>query len=220
VAHRAFSQPGPWRHAAVARLARTLGVANRVIIVPRFIDFYDQEQYLFETVGPRFREQKFLAAFDFFCIVIWKANRAKSKIATRLINKNNGTLEQAVEQLTREIAQAVRDQDRLEVLMSGWGIRLPMASAILTVLYPNQFTIYDVRVCEVLDDFRSPGNTTHPARCWEGYRTYVKAVQRAVIEPLSLRDKDRWLWGQSFALQLQRDIRQGFHQASPAQSDA
>jgi hypothetical protein len=29
VAHRAFSQPGPWRHAAVARLARTLGRTER-----------------------------------------------------------------------------------------------------------------------------------------------------------------------------------------------
>jgi hypothetical protein len=29
-----------------------------------------------------------------------------------------------------------------------------MASAILTVLYPESCTVYDVRVCDVLGDFR------------------------------------------------------------------
>jgi hypothetical protein len=34
VAHGAFSQPGPWRPAVVARLARTLGSAIKVCITP------------------------------------------------------------------------------------------------------------------------------------------------------------------------------------------
>jgi hypothetical protein len=50
-----------------------------------FRTYYDLETYLFETVSPRFAEEHSLTAFDFFCIVIWKANRAKSKIARRLV---------------------------------------------------------------------------------------------------------------------------------------
>ena len=102
-----------------------------------FIDFYDQERYLFEVVGPRFRAQNALSAFDFFCIIIWKANRAKSVIARRLMAKQKSSLDQAVQALTRQIARATSDQDRLEVLTEDWGFRLPMASAILTVMYPD-----------------------------------------------------------------------------------
>lgn len=45
--------------------------------------FYHLESYLFNTVRIRFLENGFLDAFDFFCIVIWKANRSKSKIARK-----------------------------------------------------------------------------------------------------------------------------------------
>jgi hypothetical protein len=34
-----------------------------------------------------------------------------------------------------------------DILMRDWGLRLPMASAILTVLFPEEFTVYDQRVC-------------------------------------------------------------------------
>jgi hypothetical protein len=58
-----------------------------------YVAIYDQETYLFETVHSRFHEQGFLSAFDFFCIIIWKANRAKSKIAKRLLAKGHDSLE-------------------------------------------------------------------------------------------------------------------------------
>ena len=32
-----------------------------------------------------------------------------------------------------------------------------MASALLTLLYPDEFTVYDYRVCEMLDGFRVIG---------------------------------------------------------------
>lgn len=52
--------------------------------------YFNLESYLFHTVGPRFAKEKQLSAFDFFCIVAWKANRAKSKIAKKLLSKPPG----------------------------------------------------------------------------------------------------------------------------------
>ena len=54
-----------------------------------FARYYDLESYLFEEVSPRFQETKTISKFDFFCIVIWKANRAKTKIAHRLLLGGN-----------------------------------------------------------------------------------------------------------------------------------
>jgi hypothetical protein len=185
----------------------------------RFIDYYDLEQYLFGVVGPRFQLEGQLSSFDFFCIVIWKANRAKSRIAKRLL-RSQASLDEAVRELTGQIAQAASGKGRLAVLMEGWGFRLPMASAILTVLYPEEFTIYDVRVCEALNNFAYLKNFTNPERRWEKYCAYCLAVQNSVGEPLSLRDKDRWLWGKSFFYQLQQDIQSGFATAAQPNSGA
>jgi hypothetical protein len=71
---------------------------------PDYRDYYDLERYVSETVRHRFQQDGYLSAFDFFCIVIWKANRAKSKIADKLLRdgpKKYTDLDSAVKDLTR-----------------------------------------------------------------------------------------------------------------------
>jgi hypothetical protein len=177
-----------------------------------FLQYYDLEGYLFKVISIRYAQDKTLTAFDFFCIVIWKANRAKSKVAERLLAHGNGqaNLGSAVGSLLAAISEAQDQSARLSVLIEGWGFRLPMASAILTVLYPEDFTVYDIRVCDVLGDFKDAQYKTNIATLWERYAAYVIAVKGAVPECSSLRDKDRFLWGKSFATQLQTDIQSSF----------
>ncbi len=178
-----------------------------------FLRLYNLEAYLFSEVTKRFREEGTLSAFDFFCIIIWKANRAKSKVAARLNKKGHSTLEEAVAALLNEIGKASDNRGRLEVLISQWRFRLPMATAILTVLYPEDFTIYDVRVCNVLKNFKDLQYKTNFEVLWKRYMEYVEAVLSAGPAQLELREKDRYLWGKSFAEQLERDVEAGFEKA-------
>ena len=175
-----------------------------------FVDYYHLERYLFETVSPRYHKAKSLNAFDFFCIVVWKANRAKSKIAARLLSYGHATLDLAVKALTSQLIAAKTPEAKLHVLFESWGFRLPMATAVLTVLYPEDFTVYDVRVCDSLSAFHSLNNCTNSERRWNGYQSYKLAVEAAAPAGLSLRDKDRWLWGKSFATQLQLNVTDAF----------
>lgn len=86
-----------------------------------------------------------------------------------------------------------------------------MASAILTVLYPDEFTVYDVRVCDLLDKkFEDAQYKTQFEALWARYSEYLAAVRDAVPELPILRDKDRYLWGKSFAQQLEKDIAAWF----------
>jgi len=179
-----------------------------------FRSYYDLETYLFDTVSPRFAKEGTLDAFDFFCIAIWKANRAKSKVAKRLLARHSD-LDAAVRDLVRMIAAAPSPRDKLQVLMTEWGFLLPMASAILTVLYPNDFTVYDFRVCDALGDFHSLTNRIQFQSIWEGYERYVAAVREKAPAELSLRDKDRWLWGRSFQIELLQDIADEFARTKP-----
>ncbi len=85
-----------------------------------------------------------------------------------------------------------------------------MASAILTVLYPEDFTVYDVRVCDSVGSFHSTGNRTDFGKLWDEYVQFRAAVEEAAPQTLSLRDKDRYLWGKSFHDQLQSDLARQF----------
>ncbi len=179
------------------------------------IQFYSLESYLFDTVHRRFAEQGYLAAFDFFCIVIWKANRAKTKVAKRLLGNTTRTLDEVVVELTKSIAAQGTPKDKMRLLMFGdIRFRLPMASAILTVLYPDDFTVYDYRVCETLGGFGNLTNITNIDKLWEGYSAFKSAVISNSPPGLLLRDMDRYLWGKSFRDQLTTDIKKGFTSAS------
>jgi hypothetical protein len=101
-------------------------------------------------------------------------------------------------------------KERLRILVEDWGFRLPMATAILTVLWPNDFTVYDVRVCDVLRGHHSLQNKTNFAKLWSGYLDFKKDVESNAPQTLSLRDKDRFLWGKSFRKQLNTDIKSLF----------
>jgi hypothetical protein len=186
-----------------------------------YLKYFNPEEYLFNDVSKRFHEDGYLTAFDFFCIVIWKANRAKSKIADRLLAPKHGhkDLDSAVKALTSAIHSEKEPKGRLLIMMNKekwetrlpkWEFRLPMASAVLTVLYPDEFTIYDVRVCETLNDFKNLQNKSRFEDIWSGYEDFVKRVKSAASEQPTLRNKDRWLWGKSFAEQLEKDIEKQF----------
>jgi hypothetical protein len=178
-----------------------------------YLRYYDLETYLFEDVHRRFQIEGSLSAFDFFSIVIWKANRAKSKVARRLLVKapeKVADLDVIVGDLTKALFEAETPRERLRILMEDWGFFLPMASAVLSVLWPDSFTVYDVRACDQLGQYHQLANWTRFDRIWRSYRQFRDAVLAAGPEGLSLRDTDRYLWGRSTALQLRDDIARRF----------
>ena len=174
------------------------------------IKYYDLENYVLTDVRDSFDRNGHLTAFDFFCIVIWKANRAKTKIAQRLLNYNPD-IEKSVKDLTSKIFSATEDKQKLKVLIDDYKFRLPMSSAILSLLYPDNFTIYDVRVCDTLTNFKGLDNTTNFEKLWIRYMDYIESVRNYEPQNLSLRDKDRFLWGKSFYEQLNKDLTNNFN---------
>ena len=178
--------------------------------------FYDLEKYLLDVVRVRFAEQGFLTAPDFFCIVIWKANRAKGKIAKRLLDKAQAeqNLDDIVKELTAALQKGANPKERMRILIEDWKLRLPMASAILTVLYPEEFTVYDARVCEILDEFRHLDARVNFESKWAGYQSFKLRMIEVSPAEFSLRDKDRYLWGKSFYEQLIRNVENNFVNSS------
>lgn len=186
----------------------TLGNA-RAREVMDYLKLYGLESFLFDDVTTSFRKNRKLSAFEFFCIIIWKANRAKSKVARKLRSHADGAghnLDTIVGCLTSAIANAQTDEARMRILIEDWAFRLPMASAILTVLYPDSFTVYDARVCDQLRNHHSVQHKTRFDELWAGYQAYLADVHSKEPAVHALRDKDRTLWAKSFEKQLKEDI--------------
>ena len=159
-----------------------------------WIQLYNLEDYLFGTVTRRFQEEGHLHTHDFFAIIIWKSNRAKTRIRAGLQQ-----IGKTAEQVTREMHLAATGEGKLQVLLAVPGFGIPMASAILTVCYLDEFTILDWRAWEGLCAWEVEGL---PGRCpavAAGYLQYCDACRRIAREfDLSLRDLDRALWGRSW----------------------
>ena len=83
-----------------------------------------------------------------------------------------------------------------------------MASAILTVLWTNYFTVFEVRVCEELKF-----QLVKRERVWVRRSRYRESVKRTIPSLPRLRDRGRFPWGRSTARQLVGDIARGFPKA-------
>jgi hypothetical protein len=160
----------------------------------RLVKLYNLENYLFDVVSERFRQEQTLGDPDFFAIIIWKSNRAKTKIQRGLTEARK-----TVQALMQEVSQADTAEAKVKTLTTVWGIGLAIASAILTVCYPEEFTVLDYRAWETLKDEPVTGLPQRfPVRP-EEYVQYCQACCRFAEEvSLPLRDLDRALWAKNW----------------------
>jgi thermostable 8-oxoguanine DNA glycosylase len=98
----------------------------------------------------------------------------------------------------KDVYYAKTQKEQIEILDKIKGIGLPIASAILTVCYPEKFTILDYRVWNILLKDKKVGNKNPPNTIF-GYLNYVNICKKYSRKlKLSLRDFDRAMWGRSF----------------------
>src|SRR3989344_9092532 len=116
----------------------------------KYLKYYWLENYLFDNVNKNFHTRGHLNPEEFFAIVIWKRNASKTKILNGI--KKTG---RTICEITSKISAAKTREQRLNALLVPKipNIHIAFASAILTVCYPNDFTIADYRTCASLKNF-------------------------------------------------------------------
>jgi hypothetical protein len=168
----------------------------------RLASLYHLERYLFEVVSNRFAEQQTLTSYDFFAIIVWKSNRSKTYVRDGLAAAGTSPGE-----LMREVGRAHHPMAKIETLLAVSGIGLPIASAILAVCYPDEFTVLDYRAWASLYRASVDGLGSHLPRSPEQYLEYCQLCKRLAKQAaISLRDLDRALWAKSWEDDLHRLI--------------
>lgn len=171
----------------------------------RLARLYALEDYLFEVVTRRFQDTGTLNPYDFYAIVSWKSVRPKTKIRSGLAKAGKSASD-----LMREVSRASTAEEKVQALLGVWGIGIAMASAILTVCYPDEFTVLDYRAWSVLRQASAedlPRRYPHTAGDYLQYCLACRELAARVC--LSLRSLDRALWAMSWEEDLRALVGEG-----------
>ena len=119
-------------------------------------------------LAARFGQTGQMTAEELYLILDRKAARARTKHLRRLTEGRS--FSQAADDLARALYGAPDDEGRLKLLLGvPWSFALPTATAILAVLYPDRFTVYDIRVCDALGDVHRLRTRRWSERSWADY---------------------------------------------------
>ncbi|MFA6274515.1 MAG: hypothetical protein WC662_05125 [Candidatus Paceibacterota bacterium] len=154
--------------------------------------YYSLEDYLFKEISNNFKEKHYLTNEEFFAIVIWKSNRSKTKVL-----KGVEISGKTIKRITEKFEEQNREE-KINNLVKISGIHIPIASAILSVCFSNEFTIADYRVAETINKIKNT-EIKNPSYSIENYLEYLD-ICKEIAEKwnLSLRDLDKCLWGYDF----------------------
>ena len=113
-----------------------------------------------------------------------------------MVLKNKRT----IREITSKISAAKTKEQTLDALLFPKipGIGIAFASAILTVCYPNDFTVADYRACASLKAFCGEIIRNPTAKISVYFEYLEKCKELARKYKLSLRNFDRILWAKDF----------------------
>jgi len=148
---------------------------------------YDKE--LRTTVGPRVRARGAYDRTDLLAVGDWKSPRA------------HGRLDSNSDELIHDVtvtALAAPETIKHRVLTLLAGVRIPIASALLTAWNPDEFTVLDVRALASLRATGELDTTETP-----GYISYLQLCRGIARRcTCDLRTLDRALWASSGLLTM------------------
>lgn len=163
----------------------------------KYIRYYpsELENYLFSHVSDFFKEKGHLTAEDFILIVIWKRKPSGIKVV-RGLNASGSSVKEIMEQVSASTERI----EQVNILLGIKHIGIAIASAVLTVCYPERFTVVDYRALNSLKsksiNVKIDGDSEHNA---EDYLKYVDVcIGLAERHHMTLREFDRSLWGKDY----------------------
>ncbi len=121
-------------------------------------------------------------------VCYWKSPRA-----IHYIRANSAA---AVKKVTAKALACEDEQERIEILITLKGVSFPMASALLTLLNPEQYGVIDIRVWQLLQYFGLvEGNlrgTNFTTVQWLGFLSALRGI--ATRHKVKVRDAERTLF--------------------------
>lgn len=133
----------------------------------KYIQLYDIEKYLFAVIGPKVQARGYLIFDEFYQICMWKSARQKPRY---IENKNR------VEEISRKVFSEKDEAIKIEMLCKLNGVGIPTASAILTIVFPKEYAVIDIRCLEILHGkFSQNIGRSMSVKTWLNYLTLMRS---------------------------------------------
>jgi hypothetical protein len=195
--YRRDAAKSPWRPGPKMKLA--MQVYPQLEALDQITNYWDLEEHVFSVLGPAVRSAGAYTVPQFVTVGYWKTPR---QLSNYLENEGPAVLGVTKKALAAKTPAAGRTGALVRGLS---GVRVRVASALLTVWRPEQFTIIDVWALTALSGLGEQiDGVAFAARShgwWDSnYDLYLRACLAIVerVQPFTLRDLDRalWKWGQ------------------------
>ena len=125
---------------------------------------------------------------EMFNIAHWKSPR---KAYLCWLNSKRKT-----RQISKSVFSITDDKQRMELLRKLWGVGVPVASAILTIIYPKKYGVIDFRVWQVLNLYKlvdeKPSGKSLSVNNWLLYVNILRDFAKK--HKVKARDIDRTLF--------------------------
>jgi hypothetical protein len=189
--------------------------------IEQWLDCYDPETRVFTDLRRRLAKGEGLGKRDVLLILKWKLGRIKDSNYKTVSDENLKKINKAIV----EAAKPEKALAALKALEEVPGIGLATATAVLTVCYPDAFTIIDERVLESLDllpsghEKRKKRKKKKAGKEKSKYNTEDWTAETYVDEYLpkvkarqgewkrTLRETDQALWGLSVNRRVEKVIK-------------
>ncbi len=144
---------------------------------------YDIENILFQNIGPKAKKRGYLNFNEFYYICMWKSPRPKKKYLT-----NKAT----IEEITKKVFKEKDEEKRINLLCSLGGVGIPTASAILSVVLPEEYPIIDIRCIQMLESLKLGKYNTYSVSSWIKYLDTMRSLAKE--NNVSPRELDKVLF--------------------------
>lgn len=144
-------------------------------VYPTYLDkngiLREEKSPYFETMSNLLATRGFLFKTEFVSIGRWKAHRQ--------INNYQANSEEQVKKITHQVLAEKDEGKQVKLLICGElkGVKIPVASAILTIIYPEKYCITDYRAWRALKWWQNVSNDGHLVLSgYEKYCDYVDSL--------------------------------------------
>ena len=150
----------------------------KIAEIKKYMELYDTEGYLFKVIGPNVVGRGYFLFDEFYKICMWKSSRQKQRY---IKNKN------IIEEESKKAIAEKDEKKKMEILCQLDGVSIPMASALLTIVYPKRYAVIDIRCLETLRkmDYKI-GRYPSPSVWLKYLDTMRKLAQENSITPREL----------------------------------
>jgi thermostable 8-oxoguanine DNA glycosylase len=154
-------------------------------------DYHVGDEDVFEAVGSKVATRGYMNKDEFLKIVRWKAARS-----LRRAHENSP---EKVEEVSKRAFSTTDDRERIKILCELRGVAVRMASAILTIVYPEKYGVVDIRAWRALSDLNllEEGKKNRDKNYYsiDDYLLYLDIIrQKAKEYGITPREVDKALW--------------------------